>query len=64
MAISPNSAHRVRRIAWALGILAGCVALALALIAYVTRGELRLELLVIGFTMIVIGSFMKPSRGA
>lgn len=64
MAISPDSAHRVRRIAWALGILAGCVALVLALIVYVRRGELRLELVAAGFTIIVIGSFMRPSRGA
>lgn len=64
MAISPDSAHRFRRIAWALGILAGCIALVLALIGYVTRGETRLDLLAIGFALIVMGSFMKPSRGA
>lgn len=60
MAISPSSAYRVRRIAWVVGILAGCLALVLALIDYLRGGEVRLELLAVGFTLIVIGGFMRP----
>lgn len=62
--ISPDSAHRVRRIAWVLGIVAGCLALVIVLIGYVTRGELRLELLAAGFALIVFGLLMRPSRPA
>jgi hypothetical protein len=59
--ISPDSARRARRIAWVLGIVAGCLALVIVLIGYVTRRELRLELLAAGFTLIVVGLLMRPS---
>ena len=62
MAISPDSAHRVRRIAWVLGLAAGFVAVVIALIRYVTQGDLRLELVAAGFTIIVLGLLMRPSR--
>jgi branched-subunit amino acid ABC-type transport system permease component len=61
MAISPDSARRIRRVAWVLGIVAGCLALVVELISYVTRGELRLELIAAGFTIIVVGLLMRPS---
>jgi branched-subunit amino acid ABC-type transport system permease component len=61
VAISPDSAHRVRRFAWALGIVAGCLALVVALTGYVTRGELRLELIAAGFTIIIVGLLVRPS---
>ena len=63
MAINPDSARRIRRFAWALGIVAGCLALVVALIGYVTRGELRWELIAAGFTIVLLGSLMRPSSG-
>ena len=62
MAISPDSTHRVRRLAWVLGLVAGFVALVIALIRYATQGELRLELVAAGLTIIVLGLLMRPSR--
>lgn len=62
MATSSDSKHRVRRIAWFLGLVAGLVALVIALIRYATQGELRLELVAAGFTIIVLGLLMRPSR--
>jgi hypothetical protein len=62
MPTSPDSTHRVRRIAWVLGLVAGFVALVIALIRYATQGELRLELVAAGFTIIVLGLLMRPSR--
>ena len=62
MVTSADSTHRVRRIAWLLGFVAGFAALVIALIRYATQGELRLDLVAAGFTIIVLGLLMKPSR--
>jgi hypothetical protein len=45
-----------------LGLGAGLIALVIGLIRYVTQAELRLELLAAGFTIIVLGLLMRPSR--
>jgi hypothetical protein len=59
MALDPNTAGRIRRVALRLGVLAGLAAWVVALVVYIRTGHVRAELLAAGFVLIV-GVLLMP----
>ena len=62
MALDPNTAGRIRRVALRLGVLAGLAAWVVALVVYIRTGHVRPELLAAGFVLIVGVLLMPRSR--
>jgi len=61
MALDPNTARRIRRVALRLGVLAGLAAWVVALVVYIRTGQVRAELLAAGFVLIVAVLLMPRS---
>jgi hypothetical protein len=61
MALDPNTAGRIRRLALRLGVVAGLAALVIALVVYIRTGQVRAELLAAGF-LIIIAVLLMPRR--
>lgn len=62
MALDPNTAGRIRRVALRLGVLAGLAAWVFALVVYIRTGQVRAELLAAGL-VIIIAVLLMPRRG-
>jgi hypothetical protein len=59
MALDPNTARRIRRLALRLGVLAGLAAWIVAIVVYTRSGLVRAELVAAGFVLI-IGVLLMP----